>query len=801
MFKPSQKRRLLTASLLAVAMVLAGCQSKEEKAIKFAESGQAYMDEGDFERATLQFNNALFQDGTNLQALRGAAFIAERQQNYVRHARMLVRILDQVPNDIDANNAFARVSLLGGQGEKAKEHAERVLEQEPENVTALTTVGAALVLENDLDEATDILQRALAKDPDNPEIFNLLAAGSIRSQDFEEAIATIEEGIEAADNPETLLIVKLVLAERFRGREVVIETFNELIRLSPENGIYRRRLAEYYLLKDGDLETARNVYAEALPFLEEKTEVLTRIVAIDRRLKGEQQAEDTLQQYITANPDDSELRFALPALYCDREEFDRCRNEFSRLSELEGLSEEDRVRALNGVADVSMAERDFDAARVAADKVLEFDARDPDALITKGQLSLTEENAEEAIQFFREALNVDPDNTEGMVYLALAYEQSGQVKFADAQFARAIDQAGYTKEIINQYRPFLVRNNEQERAVELLQRYRRSNPNDPDAVFQDAEASIFENRYDDAEEAARRLLLIPEYEDRAEAMLVRALRGQQKYEEALPIADSFLARSPNNRQMLALRIDLLERLGRDAEARASLTDRLQSDTVIDDDYAMLGDMARRNDNAPEALNYARRGLEVFPDAESLYILSYLAETDMGNRDAAIAALLEGRSKATETARIRGYLSNEYIRAGDFESAMEALQSLEEDGLLTNLTANNLASLLLERQEYDKALEIATNFEGTQNPYFADTLGWAYFKAGNVEQAMRYIRIALNGLEDNPDVLYHAASIDAAQGRIAIARERFLKAKELHNPSSQTPVATIDDAIADLPSEE
>ncbi|MEM1243429.1 MAG: hypothetical protein AAGG80_01265 [Pseudomonadota bacterium] len=63
MFKPSQKRRLLTASLLAVAMVLAGCQSKEEKAIKFAESGQAYMDEGDFERATLQFNNALFQDG------------------------------------------------------------------------------------------------------------------------------------------------------------------------------------------------------------------------------------------------------------------------------------------------------------------------------------------------------------------------------------------------------------------------------------------------------------------------------------------------------------------------------------------------------------------------------------------------------------------------------------------------------------------------------------------------------------------------------------------------------------------
>ncbi|MEM9421821.1 MAG: tetratricopeptide repeat protein, partial [Pseudomonadota bacterium] len=115
--------------------------------------------------------------------------------------------------------------------------------------------------------------------------------------------------------------------------------------------------------------------------------------------------------------------------------------------------------------------------------------------------------------------------------------------------------------------------------------------------------------------------------------------------------------------------------------------------------------------------------------------------------------------------------------------------------------NNLASLLLERGKYDEALEIAMIFDGTDNPFFADTLAWAHYKSGNLAEASRYMRLAVRDLPNNSDVLYHAGVIDAAEGRNATARERLLKAKELHGKSVQTPLATIDQALVGLKTEQ
>lgn len=791
-------RRYFTLSLLVAASALAGCQSKEEKAIKFADSGQTYLEEGDLERAQLQFNNALFQDGGNLTALRGAANIAEQQKDFIRQARMLVRLLELVPEDVAANNAFARISLLAGQPDKAKEHAQRVLEQEPDNVGALTTVGAALVLENKLDEATDILQRALAQDPDNPEIFNLLAAGSIRSEDFEEAMTTINEGIAKADNPETLLIVKLVMAERFSGREEVIETFEHLIRAAPENGVYRQRMAEYFLLKDGDLETARRVYTESLPFLEDKTPVVTRIVAIDRQLLGEAAAEETLQQYVAAEPENTELRFALPQLYCQQKEFDKCRASFTALANEEELGEEPTLRALNGVADVSMAIRDFDAARNASDQILEVDPNNANGLVTRGQLALVDNQGEAAIELFRAALNTEPDNAEALIYLALAYENAGQTQFADAQFARAIDQIGYTKPVVDQYRAFLSRIGEDDRAIDVLQRYRRNNPNKPDAVFQDAEAAMYEQRFADAESAARLLLDVKGFEVRGQNLLARALVGQGKYEEALPVAEGFLELYPNDRRMLVLRSNILDRLGRKDEARSAIEARLATDTVDPNDFSMLGDMSRRDGNPAAALELAKKGLEKFPTAEQLYVLGYFAHADMDNSKAGVAFLEQGVAKASDTIRLRTLLSNDLINSKQYDAAISVLRSLKEDEKLSPLTANNLASLLLDKGNADQeALEIARQFEGTENPYFADTLAWAYYKAGQNVSAARYSELAVSALGTNSDVLYHHGMIAIANGDPEKARDVLVKAKQNHSASSQTALSAIDAALGGL----
>ncbi|WOI53318.1 tetratricopeptide repeat protein [Parvularcula sp. LCG005] len=798
MFAKSLKHRLVGASLLVSVALLAGCESKEDKAIKFANSGLEYLDEGDVDSANLQFNNALFQDPTNVVALRGAANIAKEQENFGRQALMLQRLLAVVPQDIEANNEYGRLSLLAGEPERAQEHAQRVLDQDADNVTALSTVGAALVLENKLPEASEVLQRALAADPNNPELFNLLAARSVRDEDFEAALATINDGLTKVEDPEALLVVKLVLNERMGDSEGVLSTFGNLIDAAPENGTYRQRLADYQLLKFRRIDEARANYLAALPLLENKTEVVTRIVGIDRLENGDEAAEASLIKFVNQYPEDIDLQFALPAFYCQAQDFERCSTAFRDLANDKDLDTDQRLRALNGVADVAIVTQDIDTAEAIKDEILKEDPRNATALVTQGQIQLAREQPEDAILSLREALEGAPDNAEGLVYLALAYEASGQMRFADAQFARALDQVGYTKPIVDQYRAFLMRRGEISRSVDVLQRYLRANPNDTDAMVQAAEGAMAERNYADAEEAARRLLAVPQLEEQGRSILARSLVGQERYVDALPVANDLLEDSGDQGTYI-LRAGILQRLGRTQEVIDEIEGKIANGTAVGTDYSLMGDLLNSSGDNERARVIAEQGIEKFPETEQLWVLAYITEQRLGNTQAATKALRDGMSKANSTVQIRTLLSNELITTGKIDEAIDVLRSLQAEQNLSPLTANNLASLLLDKGGADEeALRIARRFEGTDNPFFADTLAWAHFKAGNTEEASRYSRTALRGLPENLDVLYHNGVIEKAAGNATAAQSSLSKAKSLFNPEqTQVTMKQIDDALAGL----
>ncbi|MEM9988260.1 MAG: tetratricopeptide repeat protein, partial [Pseudomonadota bacterium] len=649
---PSFKRQLMSASLLAASAFLVACESKEEKAIKFAESGQAYLEEGDYKRAKLQFNNALAQNPTNELALEGAAEVAAQENDVVRQSRMLNQLLQQRPNDIDANNSFARLMLLSNEVERAKEHAGRVLAQDPDNISAMSVMGGALVVENRLDEATEMLLPALEKDPENSELYQLLAAGQIRADNYEEAMSIIDEGIENSDSPQQLLLIRLIFAEKFEGREEVIATFERLIEQSPDNGLFRQRLADYYLLKDKDFDTARRLYKESLPYLPDPTPVYTRLVAMDKEEFGQDKAEETLQTYIEDNPENRELRLLLPQFFCQTQQLDRCRREYEALLEEDDLTEAERIRLLNGLSDVAIAQRDFEGASASSEDVLGKDPSNPSALITKGQLLLMEEQSQDAIELFRTALNSEPGNAEGMVYLALAYEQSGQIDFADTQFARAIDEVGHAKSVVDQYRAFLVRQGRNEKARDVLSRYVRANPGDLDAAYLAAEDAVAQRRYAAAEATARQLQTINIYEERATSLLARSLIGQEAYEEALPVIEALYQENPNNNQYFLLRARTLGGLGRVNEVIEELQGRVSQENPALSDIILLSNTLRNTQDYAGAYEAAREGLNTHQDAEQLYILSYLAQNDLGNKEEALSYLRDGVENASTTTQVR-----------------------------------------------------------------------------------------------------------------------------------------------------
>ncbi len=796
----STRRNGTRARLLAGAgalLLLAACESKEEQAVKFATSGQEYLESGDLDRAELQFNNALFKDPINTQALRGAAEIAARKDEPVRQSRMLARLLNELPEDVAANLAYARLSILGGAGDQALEHAERVLAQDPDNSEALTIKGAALVVDNKLAEAQGVLNQALAQDPDNAEIYNLLAAGDIRQDEFDKALATINKGIAEAENPETLLIVKLILAERVEGEEEVLRTFRQLIDAAPENGLYRQRLADYVLLKQRDYEQARALYEEALPLVTEKTPVYTRIVAIDRQLRGDRAAEATLRGFLEENADDAALKFSLPAFYCQTQQTEKCREAFRALAADETLPEEERQRATIRLADVHMASGEFDEAEALTESVLADDPQNVAGLTNKAQITLARGEAEEAIGLLRSALEGAPDNEEALIFLALAYEQTGQVQFADAQFAQAVDQVGYTKALSDQYRAFLGRRGEGQRAQQVLERYLAENPGDVDGVLARGQGELAEGDFGLALRTAESLIEQGAGGEQAVRLRVAALTGLERYDEALPIVEELAAASPDDRRLLSLRARLLSEEGRADEATALLRGRLGEGAEAAD-YGLVAEALMREEDYAGAAATARQAQERFPENEDAYVLGYLATKRAGDEAAALDTLRAAAARAESSVRSRTLLSNDLIVAGQMDEAVEVLRSLEADDALSDLTANNLASLLLERPGNEaEALRIAERFRRSTNPFFADTLAWAYYKNDRVEDAARLSRVAAEGAPENADVLYHRGVIAAAQGDTPTAQSNLDAARRNLRQGTQVSEADIDAALERL----
>ncbi|GGY46547.1 tetratricopeptide repeat protein [Parvularcula lutaonensis] len=786
--------KLLGASLTALALV--ACESGEDKAVRFAENAQDYLDEGQLQRAKLQFQNALQNDPNNVVALRGAAEVAERQERYGDQLRFLQRLVTLEPNNYEAIAKIARLNLLAGEPDDALERANQVLAAEPDNIEALTVKGAALVLQNNLDEASETLEKALAADPDNVEVRNLLAARYVRDEEFDRAQAIIDEGLAAEPDSEALLVVKLLLAQRRQDITAMDETFAALVEASPENGFYRQRYGEFLITARGDLDGARKQFEAAIPLLEDQTEAVGRLIGIIREQEDDATAEAELRELVAQYPD-TDLVFAVPAFLCEIGEDERCLEELTRLANDDERPLEIRNQAKVDLGERAFARRDLDEASRYAEDVLETDPEDPKALTLKAKIQLAQGDVEPAIETLRTALNGDPNNEAALILLGLAYEENGRAPFAEAQLAQAIDRIGLSPNLFQAYRAMLLRNGKTDEASDLTLRFAQTPDATPQIQRESARVLVAQNRADEAEVVARSLLRADPDDVDARRILAASLMQQQRYEDALAELDRLPEDGQNDPQAIRIRAQALSQLRRTDELREFLQAQAARGEYPDS-FVLLSQFETSQNNVDAAAEAARSGVDAFPEQEGLYVILYNALIAQGQEEAANQAILEGIEKAEDTTTLRLLRANQLLNENDRAAARDVLMTLYEDEQLGDLAANNLAALMLDLDDDPaQALEIAKRFEGTEQPFLADTLAWAYYRNGELEKALEYSEIAARTDTPNAEIFYHRGVIAAANGDTETARAAFEKALEAPGKTDVVSEEAIKAAIAEL----
>jgi tetratricopeptide (TPR) repeat protein len=99
--------------------------------------------------------------------------------------------------------------------------------------------------------------------------------------------------------------------------------------------------------------------------------------------------------------------------------------------------------------------------------------------------------------------------------------------------------------------------------------------------------------------------------------------------------------------------------------------------------------------------------------------------------------------------------------------------------------NNLAMMLVRGEpaqaDLDKALELTKGFALSENPIYADTLGWVHYMRGENKEALTVLKRAYRDELKIPDISYHLGMAYHKAGSAKEAKEMLEKSLSIGRP--------------------
>jgi tetratricopeptide (TPR) repeat protein len=229
-----------------------------------------------------------------------------------------------------------------------------------------------------------------------------------------------------------------------------------------------------------------------------------------------------------------------------------------------------------------------------------------------------------------------------------------------------------------------------------------------------------------------------------DAYLVQAHLTARRFDRAEAIARDALAKDPDQPRMMRLRAQALLKAGKPAEATKLLED----------------------------------GIAKQPASRELVVGLADLYTDQKRTEDAVRMLEQARKQFGDDQALTMRIANVYERGGRLDAAERELRKLIADDPLNADAMNSLSYMFAEHSvKLPEAVDLAQRALKIEpgNPAYLDTLGWALFKQGKVEEAAAPLAKAASLLTGNSVIQDHHGDVLAKQGRAADAAAAWQRA--------------------------
>jgi tetratricopeptide (TPR) repeat protein len=798
---------LLAFIVAAIALATLACANPEKAKAEHVQRGEAYLTEKKYQEASLEFRNAVQIDDRLAQAHWGLArayegMLGENPQLVGQVITELRRVVE-----LDQNNLDARVSLgtyyvaayqqskdEKDRGEFLKESerlAKEVLDKDPNHIEAHILRGAVLFASGKREEALGEFTRAVELNPQRIESLMSLALYHRQMNDTAKAEEVYKRALSINDRS---ALAHLEYAKFFvsQNRTDMAEVeFRRAVEVEPTNRDARRTLASFYLVNK----------------------------QLDR-------AEESYKALAELDRDRPEGRAVLADFYASIGRYDEAANIYQEIVSKSA----DYARGRHRLAELMLQRGDQTGASAQIEEALKRNANDRDALILRARVRLNQDRAKDAIEDLKQVLKIEPRDQAGLYFMAEACFRVGQIEQARifagdlekfypeylpaklmqvqinlaagdaanagrlatdllARLERTAPDARNSPQLLNELRAKTLT----ARATTYLQSQpqntsaaradftaaRDLTPNASSAHNNLAAVALAERKTDEAVQHYEHALSLDASSYDALNGLVNIYMTQGKFDQAQARVDQAIAGRPSSAPLYFLKASIYGRLGGIAEGE--------------------GDEARKNQYAQQAEAELRRAVELDPSfvpalnsLGSLYVKTKRPDDAI----AEFRRMSEKRPDDPTPYMLIGMVEDE---RKNYSASTEAYRRALTVSAESAFAANNLAWNYAEHGtgNLDEAVRLAQGVvqKFPEEPGFADTLGWVYYKKGlhaaAVEQLQKAVRLtqaraAKGNGGDSALYRYHLGMALAALGRKPEANQQLQQAVNMTKGSKLTP---------------
>jgi cellulose synthase operon protein C len=809
--KLSRIFRTAPALLLVLTFTLSGCQSSEEKAEGYYQSGLALIAKGDEDRALVEFRNVFKYNGFHKDARKAYAdILLKRGETSDAYAQYL-RLIEQYPDMVEVRQIMAELALGLGNWDEVERHGTAALAIAPD-VPGVQAIGLALeyrkaVLARDATAKADVVTKTktlLEVLPANLGLRRILIDSLLQDPDPHKALAEVDKALEYAPTSFEFMLLRLRLLSLAQDIDGVGEQLKKMVALFPENEEAKTSLIRWYMQKRD--------FAGAEAFLRAQAGADTAppknhlsVVQLLNVTQSRDAGRAELARLIAANAGTPNADFFGAFLATMLFEDGNAQQAIAALDAILAKAEpSDQTRNIMAMQ-ARMLDKtgEHDKAEALITKILAADASNVDALKLRAVWSIAGNRIGEAIVDLRAAQGQAPRDPQIMTLLASAYNRDGSLDLSGEQLAKAYEASNAAPEEALRYAGFLRSQGRLSVAETVLTDAKRNSPTNISILSTLADVLLESNKWPLASEIAATLRQIdtPQSTSLAAQLQAAILLGQNRVDEGLALLENQASESTDDvRPSIVVALTQL-RAGKTIEARNFLDDALTKHPGDRQIRLLMANVDAILGNADLAETEYRALIAENPNDEQPIRLLYGLLIGADRSAEAHAVLDAGLAAQPENETLLWIKAALLERENEIDGAIEIYEQLYARNSGNIVTSNNLASMITSYRDdaasLERAATIARRLRSSDVPAFQDTYGWIEYRRGNLDEAILHLKPAANGLPNDLLAQFHFGMALADLGRKDEAIIQFRRVLELGEGKTLPQIETAQKRLTEL----